>query len=70
MISKSIIVLIAVIFIGISFNQKCYKCKYQALFGGIVYLMFLKAPRLGIVMTISFLITQYYASKLPNNKRK
>ncbi|MGL4862919.1 MULTISPECIES: hypothetical protein [Bacteria] len=70
MISKSIIILIALVFIGISFNQKCYKCKYQALFGGIVYLMFLKAPVLGIIMTVSFLITQFYASKLPNNKKK
>lgn len=66
MISKILIVIIALLFIVIGFNQDCYKCKYQALFGGLVYLLFIKAPNLGLVMTALFLITQFYANKMGN----
>lgn len=61
--SKGAIVLIALVLIGAGYQQNCRQCKYQAVFGGLVYLGFLKAPNLGLIMTLSFLLTQLYASK-------
>lgn len=72
MISKVLIIIIALLFIIIGFNQECYKCKYQALFGGMVYLGFVKDPNLGLTMTVLFLLTQFFANKIgnKNNNKK
>lgn len=61
---KAFIIFFGLLFMILGSKQNCKQCKYQAIFGGLVYLGFVLAPILGVTMTVTFLISQYFVSKI------